>query len=173
MWNQVSFDPRSYERSLYNYIYRSLKNSGPISFPGSTLVSRWRLRAEKTLAHTVIPPTKFCHVTHNRISFSLHLIYVHNCAHQSFNTWFEYCSVTQSLPPQKISVFDISDMFPFLLFSTAAFLVSSFYSCVLNTFCQIVRTDVWRIHAGRFANVSVRQRPVHWFWSRFANVQKF
>ena len=37
--------------------------------------------AEKTLAHTVIPPAKystnrgvFCHVTHNVISFSLHLI---------------------------------------------------------------------------------------------------
>ena len=36
---------------------------------------------EKTLAHTVLPPVKysknrgvFCHVTHNRISFSLHLI---------------------------------------------------------------------------------------------------
>ena len=37
--------------------------------------------AKKTLAHTVIPPAKyctnrgvFCHVTHTRISFSLHLI---------------------------------------------------------------------------------------------------
>ena len=36
-------------------------------------------RAEKTLAHKVIPPAKystnrgvFCHMTHNRISFSLH-----------------------------------------------------------------------------------------------------
>ena len=43
--------------------------------------SRWRLRAEKTLAHTVRLPAKystnrevFCHVTHNRISSSLHLI---------------------------------------------------------------------------------------------------
>ena len=51
------------------------------SFPGSTPLSRWRLRAEKTLAHTVRPPAKystnrgvFFHVTHNRISSSLHLI---------------------------------------------------------------------------------------------------
>ena len=51
------------------------------SFPGSTPLSRWRLRAEKTLAHTVRPPAKystnrgvFFHVTLNRISSSLHLI---------------------------------------------------------------------------------------------------
>ena len=25
MWNQVSYDPRSYERNLRNYVYKSLK----------------------------------------------------------------------------------------------------------------------------------------------------
>ena len=51
------------------------------SFPGPTPLSRWRLGAEKTLAHTVRPPAKystdrgvFCHVTHDRISSSLLLI---------------------------------------------------------------------------------------------------
>ena len=28
MWNQVSYDPRSYESNLCNYVYRSLKYSG-------------------------------------------------------------------------------------------------------------------------------------------------
>jgi len=28
MWNQVSYDPRSYERNLCNCVYRSLKKSG-------------------------------------------------------------------------------------------------------------------------------------------------
>ena len=51
------------------------------SFPGSTPLLRWRLRAEKTLAHTVRPPAKYftnrgvyCHVIHNKISSLLPLI---------------------------------------------------------------------------------------------------
>jgi len=28
MWNQVSYDPRSYESNLWNCVYRSLKKSG-------------------------------------------------------------------------------------------------------------------------------------------------
>ena len=51
------------------------------SFPGSTPLSRGLLRAEKTQVRTVRSPAKystnggvFCHVTHNRMSSSLHLI---------------------------------------------------------------------------------------------------
>ena len=45
------------------------------------VISHMRRRYSALSAHTVIPPAKystnrgvFCHVTHNRISFSLHLI---------------------------------------------------------------------------------------------------
>ena len=63
------------------------------SFPGSTPLSRGRLRAEKTLAHTVRSPAKystnggiFCHVTYNGISSSLHLI--SGCRNQK---WLKMC----------------------------------------------------------------------------------
>ena len=73
-----------------------------------------------------------------------------------------YCSVTQShpLPPPKYILFHFLSSicrtyFAFLLLSTAASLISTFYSCILNTFskkllieCMLLFTIIINQHWG-------------------------
>ena len=68
--------------TIFKYMARGLD---PWRWPNGSQPLGTRMegmrRCQSNLVHTVIPPAKystnrgvFCHVTHNRISFSLHLI---------------------------------------------------------------------------------------------------
>ena len=130
MWNRVSFDPRSYERNLYNYIYRSLKTSdqprsqGLLWFQDGGLGRRrpwhtpsYRPRNTPGIVeyfvtwHTI--EFRFRYTWSTFITASIKALIL------DLNTVI--ASPKRIVSPQKISVFDMSDMFPFSYFPQRPF----------------------------------------------------